>query len=283
MENQTLFAYRDDRIYYHHTLTPRPVRNALDFLSHAHNQIEFYRFIRGSAQFAIEGSFVPLAPGTLVVIDRNVIHNLLILDENAPYERTAVLIDPSVIPGTFEPLSLIHGAGHMVYHADESARSWMEHGFALVESASNQDGVLPALIASLLTMLSAEMSHSIDRHVNRAANGDEIVLAIIRYINEHLTDDWSLDDLQNVLYRDKAYLNRHFRQIMGCPIWQYATRKRVFNAQQQLAFSRSIEYAYAHSGFSDYSTFYRNYKNYTGLSPSEDLRRRLKSGPSGGQ
>ena len=273
MQNQELFTFRSEGIYYHHTLTNRPAKNDFSFLSHAHNQIEFYYFITGSAKFAIEGSIHMLIPGTQLVINRNVVHNLLICDEDAPYERIAVLIDPRLFPSGFEEVGRNLSAGCIYGQPSASRREWLGRSYSVVEYSQVDDEGRESLIKSLLWMILAELSQSQASSVSPAPKGDELVLSIIRFINEHLTDDWDLNDLQNALFRDKAYLNRRFRQIMGCSIWKYVTRKRVFNAQQQMIFSKSISYAFAHSGFNDYSSFYRSYKAYTGLSPTEDLSR----------
>lgn len=275
MRNQELFAFRNDGIYYHHTLTDKPIKNDFSFLSHAHNQIEFYYFITGSAQFVIEGSIHLLVPGTLLIIDRNIVHNLLILDEDVPYERIAVLIDPQLFPAGFDEISRDLRAGYIYGQPSISRREWLAKSYAVVEHSQINDAGLPALILSLLSMILAELSCSRASSDAQEPKGDELVLSIIRFINEHLTDDWDLNDLQNALFRDKAYLNRRFRQIMGCSIWKYVTRKRVFNAQQQIIFSKSISYAFSHSGFNDYSSFYRSYKAYVGLSPTEDLKRNM--------
>ena len=274
MQNQELFAFRNDGIYYHHTLTNRPLRNDFSFLSHAHNQIEFYYFITGKAEFAIEGSIHRLLPGTLLIIDRNVVHNLLIRDEDTPYERIAVLIDPQLFPAGFEEISRALRAGYIYGQPSANRRDWLARSYSIVERSQISGGGLPGLILSLLAMILAELSRTqTSPDSQQTPKGDELVLSIIRFINEHLTDDWDLNDLQNALFRDKAYLNRRFRQIMGCSIWKYVARKRVFNAQQQIIFSKSIAYAFSHSGFNDYSSFYRNYKTFIGISPIEDLRR----------
>ena len=275
MQNQELFTFRNDGIYYHHTLTNKPVKNDFSFLSHAHNQIEFYYFITGKAEFAIEGSIHQLLPGTLLIIDRNVVHNLLIRDENAPYERIAVLIDPQLFPTGFDAIKQELRAGCIYGQPSVSRREWLAKSCAIVEHSQIGEEGLPGLIMSLLSMILAELSQSRASSDSEAPKGDELVLSIIRFINEHLTDDWDLNDLQSALFRDKAYLNRRFRQIMGCSIWKYVTRKRVFNAQQQIIFSKSIAYAFSHSGFNDYSSFYRNYKAYVGISPIEDLQRNM--------
>ena len=61
-----------------------------------------------------------------------------------------------------------------------------------------------------------------------------------------------LDTLERVFFRNKAHLNRRFKNVMGCSIWEYVIRKRIFSAQQELYFSKSVAAAFKASGFHDY-------------------------------
>jgi DNA polymerase-3 subunit delta' len=80
------------------------------------------------------------------------------------------------------------------------------------------------------------------------------------------------EDMEKALYRNRIYLNRRFKAVMGCSIWEYTLRKRIFTAQQQLYLTRNISEAFRASGFQDYSVFFRHYKKYIGVSPSEELK-----------
>ena len=71
-----------------------------------------------------------------------------------------------------------------------------------------------------------------------------------------------------------AYLNRRFKTVVGTSIWNYTIQKRIVNAQRSLYATGSISSAFQASGFSDYSTFYRNYNRIIGISPSDDLKNR---------
>ena len=102
---------------------------------------------------------------------------------------------------------------------------------------------------------------------------DDLVKQIIRYIDRHLSEDISLDVIESEFYRDKAYLGRRFKAVMGCSIWEYIMRKRIFSAREQLYLTHSVSDAFSVSGFGDYSAFYRKYKKYIGCSPTEDLKK----------
>ncbi|MGN1121028.1 MAG: helix-turn-helix domain-containing protein, partial [Eubacteriales bacterium] len=93
--------------------------------------------------------------------------------------------------------------------------------------------------------------------------------------------EWTLDQLAERLYRDKAYLNRRFKNVVGTSIWDYTIQKRINNAQRTLYRNGSIQEAFKASGFHDYSTFFRNYTKIAGITPSDDLRRHVAQKQTG--
>ena len=103
-------------------------------------------------------------------------------------------------------------------------------------------------------------------------DSDGIVGEIAAYINAHLSEEWTLSDLQSELHRNKDYLNRRFKEAMGSSIWEYTIHKRIISARQDIVEGYPIEEVFEKSGFGDYSTFYRRYRSVTGVSPSDDAK-----------
>ena len=61
--------------------------------------------------------------------------------------------------------------------------------------------------------------------------------------------------------------------MMGCTVWEYVIRRRIYSARQRLFLGGNVTDAYQKSGFNDYSSFFRAYKKVVGISPSEDLKK----------
>ena len=98
----------------------------------------------------------------------------------------------------------------------------------------------------------------------------DTIRSIILYINQHLTEDLSLDALCKQFGISKSYLNKRFKEIAGTTLWDYVLIKRLTIARQNIHNGLSIQEAYQQSGFSDYSNFYRCYVKRFGVSPKED-------------
>lgn len=244
--------------YLHHTLTPRP--DPKDFLSHAHNMAELYYFVAGDADFAVEGHTFPLKKGTLIYTTCGQTHNLLLRSEQS-YERIALLFDPYLLPA----VSLKEECH--VFSLSEREQVFFEEALSPL-SAAGEDAE-PDLVKAVLAVIFAKLA-LLASDTPPMQNG--LIARVVQYINTHLTGDLSLDTVAHQFFRDKSYLNRRFKAVMGCCIGEYVIRKRIFTAREQLLLTKNIKGAVALSGFGEYTSFYRAYKRLIGRSPSEDLR-----------
>jgi two-component system response regulator YesN len=92
----------------------------------------------------------------------------------------------------------------------------------------------------------------------------------ITYIQEHLTENLSLDILAQNVHMNDTYLSRTFKKECGYSITEYITTLRVEKAKNLLADSSILTYEVSEqAGFNDPSYFSLLFKRYTGLSPKE--------------
>ena len=272
MENEVIFSCRGDDFYFHHTRTIHPEPGDDTFRSHSHNMYEIYYFLHGEADFVVEGHIHALQRGSMIMTECGQAHNILIRNQETPYERMALLFSSRLLPDGFSSLlAAVHG-GSNGFSFGEGDRQWLEHCFSLLQTPSLPGISMESRMQAVLGVLLAKAAEKMALGQETAPEKDDLVSRIIQFIHGHLQQEWRLSDLEKALYRDKIYLNRRFRAVMGCGIWEYTMRKRVFAAQRQLRQSRSISAAFSVSGFQDYSSFYRRYKKYIGVSPSEDLK-----------
>ena len=92
-------------------------------------------------------------------------------------------------------------------------------------------------------------------HQVQATAGDSKVVALLQYLNLHLTEELSIDQLAERFYISKYHMMRRFRQETGYSIHGYLTEKRLLLAQRLLAQGASPSEAGEQTGYQDYSTF----------------------------
>ncbi len=269
MKKKKLFVYQDNTSYLHHTLTLDPATDDFSFKSHSHNMVEVYYFLRGNARFVIEGNIFPLERGNIIVMASGQTHHLL-LEPSAVYERMALLIDTAAVPPEFENISEQIYEGANLFTLDKREQIWFEESFALI--TKSPDDMQKNLVSSLASMVFSLLSTKLTRTTKPKIH-DNMIKKTINYINKNLSNELSLEIIANALYISRVSLNRKFREIMGCTVWEYVIRRRIYSARQRLFLGGNITDAYQKSGFNDYSSFFRAYKKVVGISPSEDLKK----------
>jgi AraC family transcriptional regulator len=94
------------------------------------------------------------------------------------------------------------------------------------------------------------------------------------YIDQHITESFTLEGLAEIAGFSKFHFNRIFRAMVGETPFQYITRVRLSRAATMLVMSPGetiSEIAFA-NGFSDIAVFSRNFRSFTGLSATEYRR-----------
>lgn len=89
------------------------------------------------------------------------------------------------------------------------------------------------------------------------------------YLNEHCTEELSLDELCTLSGYSPSYLIRSFRQHFGMTPHAYIVNKRIQYGQQQLKKGISIIDTALNAGFSDQAHFQRTFKRLVAATPNQ--------------
>lgn len=98
----------------------------------------------------------------------------------------------------------------------------------------------------------------------------KIITQIIGWMNEHLQDDISLQLLSDTFHLNSVYISQMFKNKLGINYHAYLNQIRVNRAKELLSTTDlSITEIAQESGYKDYRTFTRAYRNTTGILPSD--------------
>jgi AraC-like DNA-binding protein len=128
-----------------------------------------------------------------------------------------------------------------------------------VNEAKSPDAeiITSKLIVDLLTI--ALTSRVDDQQFDSALN--QKLASVHDYIEEHFSEDLSLEKLASEFYISKFYLTREYKKIYGKTIFQHIITARINHGKQLLRFSdRSVEEIAHLCGFNDQSYFARQFK-----------------------
>lgn len=242
---------------------------------HYHTFHKLIILLAGRAGYAIEGERYALQPGDYVLVGRGSIHRPLV-ERGDFYERVILYISPEFLreqsQGGDDLETCFRQAQRdfrYVYHSGGGDR--VRELFGLLEQSQREAGFGAALLQrALFTQLMVEVNRiSLAGDTVSAAAGDGKVVALLQYLNAHLTEGLTIDELASRFYISKYHMMRRFRDETGYTIHGYLTEKRLLLAQQLLAQGVPSGDAALRCGYQEYSTFSRAYKKQFGRSPSE--------------
>ena len=142
----------------------------------------------------------------------------------------------------------------------------------IVRRIEQETEALPAkmLIFYLLSVLAT-------RHEERGASGGERIpeylLGSMTYIEEHLDERLSADELAKKFHVGRTTLMTGFKTYARLTVGEYIDIRRLERAASLLRSGETVEYAALRCGFSDSGGLIRLFKRYYGVSPMKYIRK----------
>lgn len=127
-----------------------------------------------------------------------------------------------------------------------------------------------ALLTQFLIAVTRDLEERQLQYV-ASASCDKKIVAILKYLNLHLSEPQSIDHLSRQFYISKYYMMRRFKAETGYTIHGYLNEKRLLLAREKIGAGEPLIRVSEDCGFQDYSTFSRAYKKRFGASPNTPI------------
>ena len=92
---------------------------------------------------------------------------------------------------------------------------------------------------------------------------------ILTYINQHIQNPLTIEELSENFYLSPSYLCRIFKATTGTTINKYITAKRITISKSLLSQGYSVNEACEACGFNDYSNYLKAFTKAVGISPKK--------------
>ena len=236
---------------------------------HCHEEYEILYITEGNGKYVIEGVEYPVRPRTMLFVPPLAYHSLK-LNLQAPYERYVLRFGTDDLTAeTREFLSAFstdtEGEG-CFFTADALSPSVMSlfERFEVADTLPERERAefIRILVSEVIILLSVAKRESVPK------DEGEFGTRVIKYLNEHIDKDVSLDKLAKRFFVSKYYLCRAFKKHNGISVHGYINQKRVLYAKQLIESGETASGAAYRVGFGDYSAFYRAYVKIIGHSPT---------------
>lgn len=258
----------------------KPSSQYAHYTHHFHSTYEVYYFISGDAYYFVEGTEYHLTPHSLLLLAPNVLHGVRV-SSDTDYVRYCLYFEPSELLSERRSFLLSSFPNHLkqcqqaVFYENLEEFDF-ESSFRRLEQLDALPGekqllYYPIYLESFLAQIHLMCQMRCPSSTG-APNVSSTIMNIISYLNSHLSQPHTLDELSRRFFISKYYLNRAFKKATGTTVIDYLIHKRIFLAKQYLINGENAAETALKVGFSDYSSFYRAYKRIMGSSPGSDRK-----------
>ena len=240
---------------------------------------EFYKIlllVSGSGGYTVDGQRYALQSGDIVLIASHSVHRPE-FEPGAVYERIILYISPDFLRRASQPdcdLTDCFAAtrGHVLRPTEPERKKLFALAAALERELAGEGFGRVLLCHSAVLRLLVQIGRSLGRsdapQPGPVTPGNERVSAIIRYLDRHLSEDISIDELAERFFLSKYHMMRLFRRETGATIHGYLTERRLALARELMAAGLSATDACFRSGWRSYSSFTRAYGKRFGSTPT---------------
>lgn len=266
MNERTVTIFPDMDFGMTHCIDNVPDNN--DFKLHHHDDVyEIVLFLSGDAEFYVEGNVYRLKPYDMVITQPFEMHHIKCLTKKT-YERIIIYIKPEYFNKNrckeFEDILINRppGTGNLI--PADIVKDLLVNPINRI-SVYLHDGSLTAANAIIVEFL--YLLNNTKSAISPSKSKDKRISSVIHYINEHLSEQITLDFLSEKFFINKYHLCKIFKKNTGYTLSQYINHKRILLVRELHSNGQSLLEASTNAGFNNYSHFYRLYVKKTGMTP----------------
>lgn len=250
------------------------ISRAYDFNSHLHKCYEIIHVINGNMLYTVEGKSYIVSDGDVVVTNPQELHSFS-FPTQCTYKREFLHVYPGMLDKYPELKDKLNSRkpGHYNHIPSELVKKYgIDSVFAQIEKYCTDvipetDFIVYTCTLQLLTIINAVVNAENLPKSNHFSNMKSDALR--SYIDKHFTENITLENIAAAVYMSPSYTSRIFKKETGMNIKEYINLRRITTAKSLIMEGRKATVIYNNCGFKDYSTFYRAFTRYTGVTPEE--------------
>ncbi len=243
---------------------------------HYHEFCKILLLLQGSGGYYVDGQRYLLQSGDIVLLDAHSIHRPE-LDGDAPYERIILYISPDYLQrqstADCNLRSVFSGEkGHVLRLNEERKQKIFRMAAALERDlegdAFGREILSNAGLLRLLVEIGRNRENPETSGTSPVMPQSERIVEILRYIDEHLSEDLDAEVLAKAFFISKYHMMRQFRRETGTTVHLYITQKRLVKARELMDSGMRATEACYRCGWRSYSSFTRAYGKHLGTTPT---------------
>lgn len=248
---------------------------------HWHDEFEFIMITEGAAPVQVEETTIELMAGDAVFINSGALHNI---DHGKTVEARyhslvfharliggsidsifwQKLITPLIQDKSFRYLHLSHSISWQADLINNMSEAWQ----AVVNKKDDYENFTRYSLSKAFRLLNNNQKVPDAETSYRERLSVERTKVMIQYMEEHYSEELSLDVIADSAFISKSVCLRCFRQVIGTTPIRYLVQYRIEKAAERLTETDEKANEIAIScGFSDISYFSKCFREMKGLTP----------------
>lgn len=248
-----------------------------NFDSHIHQCYEFIHILKGKLLYTVEDKEYMITDGDLIITKPLEFHSFS-FPEKCVYQREFLHIYPGMLKDypeltktldhrTPEFLNRIPKVIVEKYGIDKIFRGLEEH-------CANPVPETHFMVFTYALQLACKISQILrcETLTKQEVITNPKTNSVCRYIDSHYKENLTIEKISKHIYMSPSHASRLFKKETGMTIKSYLTMRRITNAKSLIMQGNKTMNIYSDCGFSDYSSFYRAFTKYVGMTPNEFKR-----------
>lgn len=247
----------------------------LQFHSHSFYELVCCRS-NCNAEYLVGTDRYKLQKGDIIFVPPDISHRPLMPERvTEPYTRDVVWINAEFMNNIMATLPNMEPSYYTKPSLYRTAGSDWESICELFSQGSREENEkLPGwetiVVGLLLSIIGSLHRATLDIHANHLhAEKPELLDQVLTYVEQHLSNKISLADVSHYFFVSESTISQTFRKKMDVSFYRYVTQRRLIAAKKLIEQGTSLESVSEQVGFSDYSSFFRAFKQEYGISPRQ--------------
>ena len=249
-------------------------QKSIDF--HYHEFCKLLFLVTGSGGYFIDGRRYLLQSGDILLLGSHNVHRPE-LEDSAVYERIILYISPEFLKEMStedcDLLDIFTGEQSPVLRLKDKQRKQVFDKVISLEQDLTYNGyghqiLQRSSLLNLLVDIGRTLSNTESHRPSPEIPTNGRVKEILQYIDENITEEFSVTELAQKFYISKYHMMRLFHENTGETVHNYITVRRLLLARELIESGTRATEACYRCGFRSYSSFTRAYNKHFASTPT---------------
>lgn len=247
------------------------------FSKHSHTRFEITVVNEGSGEYTTENNVYPISKGDVFVFSSNETHCITKVTKGG-LSITNLHFEPRYLIGDrnedYINLCFSHSPDFRNRIPSEKAELLRHNLLMIKNELTEKKEKYEIAISAYLDLILVDLlrNHKYNNTSKEISQTNIFnLLAVYKYIDEHISEDLTLNSLAEIAGLSPNYFSHIFKTLNGIPLWDYINAKRIEKAVKLITTNPTnltmLEIA-LECGFNNTVNFNKAFKKQKGITPS---------------